>query len=511
MKNKSNLAAKIICGSFALGVLGDAVLRESPLGLNAPLWSAAVILLILLLERWQSIRIKGDPVWLAVAFLYAAAFAWRDSSVLKCLDALALFTSVSFLFLPESAVARLATCFECGASVVSCAINAAFGALPLMLTDLDLSNTPRQQWLRPAMAVGRGLLIAAPLMLLFGALFASADAVFDGIVKSIFSFNVPDLIIHSLIIALIAFIAAGFIRGLLLGRLVDFKHRDRAASMSIGTQQFEFDDASRAPANLIGIVEVTTALGLLDMLFLVFVVVQLRYLFGGRRLVEATSGLSYSVYAREGFFELVAVTALVLPLLLVADWLLRRDTNINLRVFRMLGAALLMMLFVVIASALDRMRTYQGEYGQTELRLYTTAFMFWLAAVSIWLGVTVLRGKRERFAFGAVVSGLAMVLILNALNPDALIVRTNTAFARQGRHFDAVYLTSLSADAVPALIEAFPSLNETDRRTASRWVLGNWFPPQREGWRSWSLARHDAWRATGKARDQLSRSAVGPE
>src|SRR3712207_1338717 len=87
----------------------------------------------------------------------------------------------------------------------------------------------------------------------------------------------------------------------------------------------------RPAALSLGIVEVGVILGLLDALFLAFVAVQVRYLFGGAERVVETAGLTYAEYARRGFFELVTVTALVLPLLLLAHWFLRdrKSTRLN--------------------------------------------------------------------------------------------------------------------------------------------------------------------------------------
>jgi Domain of unknown function (DUF4153) len=65
------------------------------------------------------------------------------------------------------------------------------------------------------------------------------------------------------------------------------------------------------------------ALTAVDVLFLVFVLVQLRFLFGGRGLVESSVGLTYAEYARHGFFELVVVAVLVLPLVLGTDAVLK--------------------------------------------------------------------------------------------------------------------------------------------------------------------------------------------
>ena len=69
------------------------------------------------------------------------------------------------------------------------------------------------------------------------------------------------------------------------------------------------------------------------------------------------------------------------------------------------------LLFVIMASAFERMRLYQAEYGLSEQRLYPTAFMGWLAVVFVWFCLTVLRGHRERFAFGAMVAGFLLIAI----------------------------------------------------------------------------------------------------
>ena len=129
--------------------------------------------------------------------------------------------------------------------------------------------------------------------------------------------------------------------------------------------------------------------------------VQFRYLFGGAELVEVSPTLTYSEYARRGFFELVTVAALLLSIMLFLDWLAKLDTPRQTVIYRVLAGLLVALLFVVIVSALQRMRLYTLEYGLTELRLYTTAFMFWITAGAIWYLATVLRDHRERFLFGA--------------------------------------------------------------------------------------------------------------
>jgi len=231
-------------------------------------------------------------------------------------------------------------------------------------------------------------------------------------------------------------------------------------------------------------------LGLLNLLFLSFVLVQFRYFFGAGATVQATAGLTYAQYARSGFFELVWVAALVLPFLLGLHWLQRPGDARAHRAFAWQAGAQVALLFVIMASALVRMRLYQGEYGLTELRLYTTAFMGWLAAVFAWFALTVLRGRRERFAFGAALTGFCALLALHTVNPDAAIVRANLAHARRGHAFDAAYAASLSADAAPALTSALPTLPAPAQATLAHSLLRAWSGPA--DWRAWSWGRAQA-------------------
>jgi hypothetical protein len=157
------------------------------------------------------------------------------------------------------------------------------------------------------------------------------------------------------------------------------------------------------------------------------------------------------------------------------------------------------------------MRLYQGEYGMTELRLYTTAFMGWLAIVFVWFAATVLRGKRERFAFGALVAGAALIGALHLVNPDSLIVRTNVERAKNGRGFDAQYATSLSADGVPALVAALPALSTQERSVVASRLLSRWMPLEHSDWRSASWSRREAWRAIQQNGTTLWSTAVWKE
>jgi hypothetical protein len=177
-------------------------------------------------------------------------------------------------------------------------------------------------------------------------------------------------------------------------------------------------------------------------------------------------------------------------MLLLAHWLLRPDKPSRLLLLRILSGSLVGLLFVAMASALRRMRLYTAEFGLTELRLYTTAFMVWISAVLIWFVPTVLLLHRRRyFALGALATGFAAVALLNAVNPDALIVRANVARMQAGERFDGPYLASLSADAVPPLLSSLTAMNAEDREAVVAELRYRWPYPEDPDWRSYNLSR----------------------
>jgi hypothetical protein len=187
-------------------------------------------------------------------------------------------------------------------------------------------------------------------------------------------------------------------------------------------------------------------------LFTIFVALQLRWLFGGADVVLATTGLTVAEYARRGFFELVAVATLVLPLILGTRAAVE-DENV-VRRHRQLSLALLVLLAAIMASALLRMRLYVGYFGLSTDRLYATALMAWLGMLSGAMALTVLRGRTRVFAAVTVLSGFVTLFTLNAINPDLLVARMNLNRSPGVRGVDYEYLARLSGDATPTVVQA---------------------------------------------------------
>lgn len=460
MSRGTRLGIALACTALVLGILGDVLFQEQPLGLNVALWATAfTAALVVLLRVGRAPLHQGRRAMIAPLLLFAALSVWHDSPLLVAANLFAIAAAVSIGALRN---VRRATLTDYGGGFVGAARSAAVGALPLLMVDVRWKEVVGRARSEKVTAVARGVALGLPLLLLFGGLFVAADAVFKHLVTTAVPTLDASIVGRVLIVAVWAWLAGGLLRDLLAAR----------------TEPAEVPFAR--PRQLLGPLEIGVALAFLDLLFLAFVVVQFRYLFGGSALVQSEAHLTYAEYARHGFFELVAVTALTLPVLLLADWALAGRGR---RAFRCLAAVLLALLAVVIASALERMRLYVQHFGLTELRLYATGVILWLAVVAAWFAVTVLRGRRHAFAVGALVAGFAATFALNLLSPDALIARTNVTRPA----VDVSYLAGLSDDAVPTLVSRIWELPAPQRAVLAEALLRR--DSSGGDWRSWNLAR----------------------
>ena len=143
-------------------------------------------------------------------------------------------------------------------------------------------------------AVLRGLLIALPIVAVFAGLLSSADLVFASRLEDFIELfrleKLPEYIFRGIYILAAAYALAGAI--LHAGQ----KSQDEKL---IGVEK------PLVPPFL-GFTEATIVLGAVNLLFLLFVIIQFQYFFGGQTNI-GVEGYTYAEYARKGFGELVAV------------------------------------------------------------------------------------------------------------------------------------------------------------------------------------------------------------
>lgn len=427
---------RILIQGLSLGVLADVALRGAPDGLGWTIWVVALAAAAINVARYDGLVANREQrAWLGVAVACALAFSWRDAEELRVanvfgtLVALALF-AMSAVGLPAPSIlaARLRDVVLAGIYTVR---DLAIGTPMLVARDADLLALPAMR-AGASWSALRALLLTAPLVFVFTFLLSRADPVFESLFH-LPALDIPRIVPHVALSAAFAWWSAGWLRGAVLGR------SPRPAL------------PARLPITL-GLTEITTSLGAVIALFAIFVALQLRWLFGGADLVLATTGLTVAEYARRGFFELVAVAVLVLPLILGTRAAIE-DARV-VRRHRLLSRVLLGLLAAIIASAVLRMQLYVGYFGLTTDRLYATAMMGWIAIVSVALWLTVLRGRSRPFAAIAVLSGFATLGALNMSNPELVIARVNLARTAEAHGVDYAYLARLSGDAAPTVVRA---------------------------------------------------------
>jgi hypothetical protein len=469
------LGVPLLGVALALGAAGDVLFNGRQLGINVVLFSACFVAgLALLLRKAHAPSHQGRRWMAAPLLLFSAAFAWHDSDLLTFVNFLALAGAVALGGLRRTQDRpQDASVSEYAAGFASAGAGSFAGAMHLLTEEIPWRDASRGLRGTRSAAVVRGVAIGLPLVLLFGGLFMAADSIFKQYVTAVVpSTELP--VSHLVLITVITWLGAGLLRDL-VARNED--ERALSAEWLLGRE-----------APRLGSTEIAIVLGALDLLFAGFVLVQARYLFGGSALVQSHSHLTYAEYARQGFFQLVVVSLLVLPVLLAAN-ALARDRQ---RLVRALSGALVALELVVALSALQRLHVYEEQYGLTELRLYAIGVVAWLVCVFAWAAVTILRGRVRRFAVGAVVAGFVATAALNVLNPDALIARTNLDRPQA----DLVYLQGLSDDAVPTLAAEARTHSDPQVRQSLRAQLSARHVAPLD-WLSWNASRE-------RARDELA-------
>lgn len=492
----------VVAAGVGLSLAGDYLLRApgGP-GLNFALLFAGLATAVVITVRTGGRRPDSEGStgvsaeasgWLVVGVVFGAGLLWRGSELLRVLAFLAAAAAFALPALHGGrAWVRRTGVTELCEALAAAGIHAALGSLRLFHrapSEALQPGGPAGTGRAVARSVVVGVLVALVPLTVFGALLVSADPVFAGIVADSVRIDLEVLASHVALAAILSWMTYGYLSGFDPGTRLEGLRRIGWSRPSLGA------------------VEVVIALGLVDLLFLGFVAVQFRYLFGGQAWVEVTSGLTYAAYAREGFFQLVVATALGLPWLLVAEGLLgardrstRPASSIH-RTFRWLAGAQLVLLLAIAVSAGQRLRAYLDTYGLTESRFVAAAVLGWAALLLVWFGATVLRGRRNRFAFGALVSVFGLVASLHLADPSGYAAQSHldraaaitSSASEPTSRVDIPYLASLGSDAVPILVERLVELEGSGRCTVARALLRRWSPERPTDWRSWN---HADWRA----------------
>jgi hypothetical protein len=451
-------ARRLLAIALAIGLLGDIVLDGSAAGLNVPLMTSAV-----LAAGWL-VRRRGrapDPLdaWLPAAALILSVFvALRADPFLAALDlaGAAAFTGASMAAFSGLAVSRrsLSVVLVMGAWVIESSLA---GAARLTLASRPAPRDEPRAWPAGLMSIVRGLVLASPLILIFAVLFASADPIFRRGLEDVMGFRLDlgGLPGRVLFVAGIAWLVAGLLavaaRGLPAVETASLGAAAPPAAIRLGRS--------------LGLVEAMVVLVAIDAIVGLFVGLQLGYLFGGLD-TSAAVAMTYSDYARRGYFELVAAAALAGAVIVFLEYQVVRRP----RMYLAAAVLLVALTVVVLASAVLRLQLYQDAYGWTELRLYVAVSIGAMAATLVTLAAFLAIDRTRWLGHVMAVIGLVALIGLNVIAPAAFVAERNlarvidpTLVPPDGEaKLDASYLAVLPDDAIPVVVAALPRLPSGD-------------------------------------------------
>lgn len=322
-----------------------------------------------------------------------------------------------------------------------------------------------------------GVILAAFLLSIIVPLLMSADVMFrrllDNALGSIVNW-IPDTFRFSTLWHMLRWLVLGL---LLFSLLTSLRDTDRLhdAVPSIFPQA---DARAVLPAAVI--------LLALNIVYAAFVSVQFTYLFGNVETAAMSGG--FAEYARNGFFQLVKVSAVNLLTLLLAVRLLPKFGKGG-GVPRILSLLLILFTMVILASALYRMCLYISVYGLSVKRLLTLWAMAVITVSLIAVAIKLVKADFPlyRFLFAAV---LVLWLALSAMNVNKVVADYNVDAYLDGRleQLDIHYLVSLRTGIAPAMNKLSiaygePGVNWDDYdKSADIWSH------YEVNWRSWDLS-----------------------
>jgi hypothetical protein len=241
-------------------------------------------------------------------------------------------------------------------------------------------------------------------------------------------------------------------------------------------------------------------MAVIDVLFALFAVAQVVASRGGGAAALRDAGVTYSDYARSGFFQLLWVAGLSWLVILVVRTAVPVERGSQRRALIASIEVAIGLVLLIVYVAHSRLQLYEATYGFTMLRLYSHVFAGVAAAAFVLLGVSVAGlGSSRAWLLGAVGAvALAALLGLNAASPEALVVRLNADRAEQTGKLDEGYLASLSDDATPLALSPGPGLGPGYRDRLRHAVCTTVHPTAR-GWASYNVAARAAVDARSQA------------
>lgn len=317
-----------------------------------------------------------------------------------------------------------------------------------------------------------GILISLPVLFIILGLLMSADTQFEkmmGDIPNWFDTLDSEIVLRIIVVLFFTFAFFGILQTL-------FKKQINAVIHTADKPLIKIDAISTI-----------TVLVLINLVYVLFTIVQFKYFFSGTLQGDFT----YAEYARKGFFELLFVTLINLTITVIVLTFVDQTKGFIKKFNQVLLTILVLLSAVLLSSAFLRLSMYEEAYGFTFIRVMAHSFMIFLVVIFLYTLVKIWIEKLSLFHF-YFISALLYYTIMNVINVEQIIVTKNIERYEQSGKIDLVYLSSLSHTGILGLIDLYeknnhlPGLKNILLERKNEAILET-FP-----WQAYNLKRVDA-------------------
>lgn len=446
MDNKNNFSfsindkKKIILISLTLGIIFRYFFLHNYLGISIPIFIGITIISIHFIFPKFYINLKNnlDHLIFSIPIItLSLTFAIYNNIYLKFYNIIILiFLIYSYFLFMKNKTNKLNIEFfiDLGEKFLESIFLGFIYIFPLLKDILENKDKQKKKLSSTKKQIFAGLLISIPILLILISLLTSADSIFLYYTQEFFNMfstiniNFPSETLFVIII--FAILILGFILAL------DVKENSNDNTL---------DELQKLKGSEIKIPSITisTILICINIIYLIFTIVQFSYLYAGN--TNLPNNMNFSEYARRGFFELVFLTIINQLILFISmKYSDKSNKKIN-TLLNFLYSILILLTFNMLFSAAYKMNLYQNAYGFTRLRIGVFAFIILFALIlsinfiAIW--------KRNIPVVKLIIISIFLVYIpFNYINVDKIIAQNNIEVYKKTNIIDINYLKKLSID-----------------------------------------------------------------
>ncbi len=311
-------------------------------------------------------------------------------------------------------------------------------------------------------------------------LLLSADGAFANVFDRIDKTLTSDTLMTNIGYLILAVPAAMYLFGVLYG------NTNGACRKSLTADSAKrFCDAMRfLPAE--------TAVGIafpILLLYVLFFLSQLSYFTSAFSWILPEQVTTYAEYARRGFFELCAISAINLVALVSLYAFTKADTKGKRTALKICHVLFAVFTLGFIAIALSKMGMYIGQYGLTRLRVYTSLFMIFLGILFLLVLLKAVL-PRLRVVLLSVLTAFVLISGTAFADADRIIADHNVDLYVNGvtKTVDVHLFYDLSESALPAVLPLLDDEDAIIRREAQTYVTNLYNKMERMTLREETLA-----------------------